>query len=83
LGALPGWADRVAAGWQLQANLYRANRLAHGFRATSSLPAIVHDIVLPKLGKNHIEDIFNTASGVQHWWPRSNWTELPARSRLR
>jgi hypothetical protein len=61
LSSLPGWADRVAAGWQLQA-IYIAQSGAPMAFGNILFNGDLHDIVLPK-SERTITRYFNTSAG--------------------
>ncbi len=61
LASLPGWADRVAAGWQVQA-IYIAQTGSPMAFGNVLFNGNLHDVVLPK-SERTITRFFNTAAG--------------------
>ena len=63
LYALPGWADRVVGGWQVQ-GVYLAQSGPPISFGNIIFTGDLHDIVLPK-GERSVERWFNTAAGFE------------------
>jgi hypothetical protein len=80
MNALPGWADRIVGGWQVQA-VYLAQSGAPISFGNIIFTGDLHDIVLPR-GERTVERWFNTDAGFEKSSSKqlgSNYRTFPLR----